>query len=79
MPDQTIPTRAVARPRPGYRLVFVFDDLMDESVIRERCPDPVFITTAHIASQRLIVNSDGLSSITPTRAALARLATSSSC
>jgi hypothetical protein len=55
------------RPQPGHRLLFTFDELMDESVIRERCPDPVFITTAQILSRRFIVNSDGLASIVPRR------------
>jgi hypothetical protein len=47
--DQTISTRVVAqmiRPRSGYRLLFAYDDLMDQTVIEERCPDPVFICTA---------------------------------
>src|SRR5258707_13148969 len=55
------------RPQPGHRLLFAYDELMTESVIRERCPDPVFICTARLTSRRFIVNSDGLASIVPRR------------
>lgn len=71
MPDQNVPLAHVIaqmiRPQPGRRLLFAYDELMGESVIRERCPDPVFITTARILSRRFIVNSDGLASIVPRR------------
>jgi hypothetical protein len=71
MTDQTTPLAHVVaqmiRPRPGHRLLFAFDELMAESVIAERCPDPVFITKARLMSRRFIVNSDGLASIVPRR------------
>jgi hypothetical protein len=28
------------RSRPAHRLLFAYDELMEESVIRECCPDP---------------------------------------
>ena len=59
MSDQTQPLAHVVaqmiRPRPGHRLLFSYDELLDQSVIRERCPDPVFICTARLMSRRLIV------------------------
>ena len=71
MPDQTTPLANVVAqliwPRPGHRLLFVFYEMMDQSVIRERCPDPIFICTARLTSRRFIVNSDGLASIVPRR------------
>src|SRR5258708_5351431 len=69
MPDQTTPLAHVVaqmvRPRPAHRLLFAYDELMAESVIRQRCPDPVFICTARLTSRRFIVNSDDLASIVP--------------
>lgn len=52
-------------PKAGHRLLFAYDDLMDAETVAERIPNPKFVCAARIESRRLIVNSDGLASITP--------------
>jgi hypothetical protein len=51
------------RPRRRHRLLFAYDELMDQSVIAERCPDPVFICAARLISRRFRVawNSEMMS------------------
>jgi hypothetical protein len=70
MTDQTTPLVHVIaemiRPRPGHRLLFTFGPLMDEAAMRERCPDPRFISTARSMSRKLIFTIDG-ASIVPRR------------
>src|SRR5258708_2150391 len=53
------------RPKVGCRLLFVYDDLMDDEVMAERVPNPEFICTARMESRRFLVNRDGIASITP--------------
>jgi hypothetical protein len=59
--------RAMIRPRPAHRLLFVYDTLMDRAVLAQHAPNPVFVTAARISSRRFIVNRDGLPGITPRR------------
>jgi hypothetical protein len=60
-------TTQMVRPRPGRRHIFAYDSLMDEAVIRERCPDPRFVTKARYLSRRFIFNSDGVATVVPRR------------
>jgi len=53
------------RPRMGFRHVFSYAELLDKSVISERCPEPEFVTLAHYEGRRFIVNSDGIATIVP--------------
>src|SRR5260370_885355 len=69
----TIPSRLIQiainllRPRMGHRHLFVYGPLLDEGLLRERCPDPEFITVAHYDSRRFMVNSDGIATAFPRR------------
>jgi hypothetical protein len=67
MTDQMIPLVHVmaqlVQPRPGYRLVFAFDQLMSEEHIRELCPDPRFVMTARYLSKRFVVNDEGVATL----------------
>ena len=71
MPDQMKPfvhtPTPLIRPKPGHRLIFSYDLMMDESVMRERCPDPRFICVGRYLSHRLIWNEDGKVSMVPRR------------
>ena len=53
------------RPKMGFRHLFAYGPLLDQDLIRERCPDPEFITLAHYEGRRFIVNSDGIATIIP--------------
>jgi hypothetical protein len=55
------------RPPMGYRHLFVYGPLLDEDLLRERCPDPELITVAHYDSRRFIINSDGIATAFPRR------------
>src|SRR5437762_446072 len=57
----------LVRPRPGHRLIFAYDGLMQEERIRELCREPRFVTTARYLSKRLIVNDDGVATLVPRR------------
>lgn len=58
---------ALLRPRMGYRHLFAYGPLLNESLIRERCPDPEFVTLAYYDSRRWMINSDGIAMIVPRR------------
>ncbi len=60
-------TTQLVRPGPDHRHVFAFDALMAEDAIRERCPDPRFVMTAHYTSKKFIINTDGVATLTPRR------------
>jgi len=57
----------LVRPRPGYRLVLVYDELMHEDRITALCPEPRFVTTARYLSRRFTINSDGMATARPQR------------
>lgn len=63
MPDQTIPCiytlAPMLRPQPGHRLIFAFDRMMDEAVIRKHCSQAKFISIGRYLSHRIIWNADG--------------------
>jgi len=53
------------RPRPGHRHIFVFDELMVESRIRELCAEPTFVTTARCLGKRFVINDEGVATLLP--------------
>ena len=55
------------RPKMGHRHLFVYGPYLDEGLLRERCPDPEFLTLAHYDSRRFIINSEGLATACPRR------------
>ncbi|MFN4014241.1 MAG: hypothetical protein ACK4JB_02815 [Reyranella sp.] len=46
------------RPQPGYRLIFVYDLLMDEVEVRRHCAAQ-FVSTARVLKRQFVVNSEG--------------------
>jgi len=50
-------------PEPLHRLIFVYNDLMDESIMNELCPEPKLVTTAMYSGFRFIINSDGVATL----------------
>lgn len=57
--------KTLLRPTMGYRHLFAYGSLLDEALLRERCPDPTFLTLAHYDSRRFIINSDGVATLVP--------------
>ncbi len=53
------------RPKMGHRHLFVYGPYLDEDLLRERCPDPEFLTLAHYESRRFMINSDGIATAFP--------------
>jgi hypothetical protein len=53
------------RPKMGYRHLFVYGAYLDENLLRERCPDPEFVTLAHYDNRRFMINSEGLATASP--------------
>jgi hypothetical protein len=51
----------------GHRHLFAYGPYLDENLLRERCPDPEFLTLAHYDSRRFMINSDGLATACPRR------------
>lgn len=47
------------RPKPGHRLIFTYDLLMDDTAIRNHCPEARFISTARVLNRQFVVNSEG--------------------
>lgn len=55
------------RPSMERRHLFVYDDLLDEGLLRRRCPTAIFVAVARYDSRRWIINSAGTASIVPRR------------
>lgn len=68
MPDQMMPLvytlAQLVRPRPGSRLIFAFDQMMDEAVIRKHCREARFVSTGRYLSHQFIWNADGVAGVT---------------
>ena len=57
----------LVRPRPGHRLIFTYDELMNPDRISVLCPEPRFVTTARYLSRQFTINSDGVATARPQR------------
>ncbi len=57
----------LVRPQPGHRLIFAYDELMNEDRIGALCPAPRFVTTARYLSRRFTINSGGVATARPQR------------
>jgi hypothetical protein len=55
------------RPKMGYMHLFVYGPYLDEGLLRDRCPDPEFLTLAHYDIRRFKINSEGLATACPRR------------
>lgn len=55
------------RPKMGHRHLFVYGPYLDEGLLRERCPDPEFVTLAHYDNRQFMINLEGLSTARPRR------------
>lgn len=67
MNDQTKPNRQTVaqmiRAEPYNRLLFTFNELMEEAAIRELCPEPKFVSVVRYPSTRFIINADGAATV----------------
>jgi hypothetical protein len=45
----------------------VFDHLMDQTILAQHAPDPVFVSRARMSGRRFLINQDGQPSMAPRR------------
>ncbi|HZQ01347.1 MAG TPA: hypothetical protein VFB13_17510 [Reyranella sp.] len=51
----------VIRPERGRHMLFIYDEAMDDAVVRARYPDPKFVCTARCTGRRIIFGPVGAS------------------
>ena len=56
-----------AQTQDGAQALLVYGPYLDEGLLRERCPDPEFVTLAHYDNRRFMINLEGLSTARPRR------------
>ena len=55
-------------PRQGHRLIFAFDELMDQERIEAICYEPRLVTIACYTSKKFVITDAGIATLFPRRA-----------